>query len=101
MRTSAHHKIFTILRRMYHYLSKLPGNLLTIINTSMFNLDITLFTLRYITTTTNFLDVGSATLNDEDELILIYYMRQFDICGNGETRKFDMYWESSIRAMET
>ena len=65
MRTSAHHNIFTILRRMYHYLSKLPGKLLTRIKNSMFNLDITLFTLRYITTTTNFLDVSSATLNYE------------------------------------
>ena len=76
MRTSVHHKIWTILRRMYQQLSKLPGNLLTRIKNSMFKLDITLFTLRYITTTTNFLDVSIETLNYE------YQLASYIICGS-------------------
>ena len=42
---------------------KLPGNILTRIKNSMFNLDLTHFNMGYITTTTNFLDVRSALLS--------------------------------------
>ena len=28
-------------------------------------------------------------------------MRQYNIYGNNETSEFDLYWKSSIRAMET
>ena len=28
-------------------------------------------------------------------------MQYFNICGNNDTSKFDMYWKSAIRAMET
>ena len=41
------------------------------------------------------------TFNDEYEMSLIYYMRQYNINGNNETSEFDMYCKSLIRAMET
>ena len=41
---------------MYQYLSKLPGISL-LDSEQLFNIELTLFTLRFITTTTNFLEV--------------------------------------------
>ena len=41
------------------------------------------------------------TFNDEYKLSLIYDMRQFNICGNNETSKFDLYWKSAIGVTET
>ena len=57
----------------------------------MFNLDLTLFNLRYITTTNNLLYVSSETFNDEYELSLISDIQNFNICGNNETSEFDLY----------
>ena len=34
-------------------------------------------------------------------MILISDMRQFNISGNNETSKFDLYWRASIIVMET
>ena len=41
------------------------------------------------------------TFNDEEKLSLISDMRQFNIRGNNETSKFDMYWKAAIKAMDT
>ena len=40
------------------------------------------------------------TFNDEYKLSLIYDMRQFNICGNNETSKFDLYYKYAIKVME-
>ena len=37
--------------------------------------------------------------NDKDELSLISYIRQCNICVNNETSKFDLYWKAAIRAI--
>ena len=41
------------------------------------------------------------TFNDEGKLSLIDDIRQFNICGNNDTSKFDLYWKSAIGVTET